>query len=143
MDARSIIILGTMVIAITVHSVVFSEEVSVTALGAADPKTGSYHAVTKEPAAKDNEYAANTFLEAIGAGSNEEVYDALYEGRTLADIARGNGKDPSSVVQLQISELEQQLDERLAHGSLPIEQYHAHKAELAELVTASIYGVRG
>jgi hypothetical protein len=142
MDPRSIIILGTIAIAITVQGVIFSEEGADAFKLAADPKSSGYHTVNQEPASKPVEHAdaETVFLETVGAASSEEVHDALYQGYTLADIAVRNSKDIQSVVRLQMSELTKQLDDRLASGSISVEQYHAHKAELAGLITASVYG---
>lgn len=77
-------------------------------------------------------------LEALNQSSDEELYEALYDGKSLHDIAVENGGDIDSVIHLQVAQLTQQLDARLASGSITSEQYTAQKAELSELVAQSV-----
>ncbi|AIQ44712.1 hypothetical protein R70723_01420 [Paenibacillus sp. FSL R7-0273] len=77
-------------------------------------------------------------LVALNQSSDEELYESLYEGKSLKDIAAENGGDVDSVIDLQVAQLTEQLDLRLAGGSITAEQYIAQKAELRELVTESI-----
>lgn len=67
-----------------------------------------------------NAEAANKdrFLEALGAGSDEEVHDALINGKSLAAISDDNNKDIQVIIDLQLAEMTAQLDSRLACGSL-------------------------
>ncbi|MNH41633.1 hypothetical protein D3C79_1031690 [compost metagenome] len=66
------------------------------------------------------------------------MYEALYDGKSLKDIAAENGGNINSVINLQVAQLTQQLDSRLASGSITREQYTAQKAEVRELVTQSV-----
>ncbi|MNY81751.1 hypothetical protein D3C86_2234750 [compost metagenome] len=66
----------------------------------------------------------------------------MYSGQSLAQIASANQGDVQQVIDLQLAELTQQLDERLAAGSLTQEQYEAQKAELPAIVASSVHGQR-
>ena len=83
---------------------------------------------------------SDSFLELLGASSEEEVHDALYNDLTLADIALANGKDPQALIDAQIGELKEQLRGRLISGSITWEQYQAYIAEVPELIAASALG---
>lgn len=92
--------------------------------------------VQDDDASKDDE-----LLETLGVSSEEQLYDALYNGQTLADIALANKRDAQSVVDLQVAQLTKQLDQRLANKSITLEQYQAHKAELTQVVAKSVFGL--
>jgi hypothetical protein len=131
------IIVGTMAVAITIGSGIWSDETS-TGL---DGKSGALR--TKDasvPAQHQTIKESDSFLTALGVKSDEEVYDALYNGRSLADIAAANYGDVQSIIDLQIDEMTQQLNQRLANGSLTPDKYEAQKAELKEIITSSVYG---
>lgn len=85
--------------------------------------------------------ASDPFLELLGASSEEEVHDALYNDMTLADIAEANGQDPQALIDAQIGELKEQLRGRLISGSISWEQYQAYIAEVPELIAGSAYGL--
>lgn len=74
----------------------------------------------------------------MGQSSDEELYDALYDGKSLHAIAEENGGNIHKVINLQVKQLTQQLDARLASGSLTQQQYTAQKAELREIVSQSV-----
>lgn len=140
MNAKRIIIIGTMAFAISIGGGIWSGKASTapldksdTAKFKADDRSGSPIAIV-EPA---------DFHEVLGAASNEEVYDALYNGKTLADIAAGNDADVGDVIALQIGELTEQLSERLRSGSLSYEDYLAQKEELPDIVRRSAFGNTG
>lgn len=80
------------------------------------------------------------FHQALGVSSDEQVHDALYSGQSLADIAKENNKDVQQVIDLQIAQLTEQLDQRLVSGTITVQQYESHKAELRDMITASVYG---
>ncbi|MNC78493.1 hypothetical protein D3C75_1307140 [compost metagenome] len=54
------------------------------------------------------------------------------------DIAEENGGNIAGVIDLQVSQLTEQLNQRLASGSITRQQYTAQKAELKEIVTQSV-----
>ncbi|NQX46807.1 hypothetical protein HQN87_15825 [Paenibacillus tritici] len=74
----------------------------------------------------------------LGASSDEELYDALYDGKSLHTIAEENGGNIQQVINLQVRQLTQQLEGRLASGSITLQQFTAQKAELREIVTQSV-----
>ncbi|AIQ50320.1 hypothetical protein [Paenibacillus sp. FSL R7-0331] len=80
----------------------------------------------------------DALLDALNQSSDEELYESLYEGKSLKDIAAENGGNVDSVINLQVAQLTEQLDLRLANGSITAEQYIAQTAELRELVTESV-----
>ncbi|MFB9325975.1 hypothetical protein ACFFSY_08540 [Paenibacillus aurantiacus] len=84
-------------------------------------------------------HAEQRFLQALGASSAEEVREALYSGGSLAEIASRGGASAQQVVDLQLSELADQLHQRYAAGSITLAQYEAHLAELPALVTDSVF----
>lgn len=77
-------------------------------------------------------------LEALNQPTDEHLYDALYNGKSLQDIATEQNKDIEDVINLQVAQLTDQLDSRLATGSITPEQYAAHKEELRDIVTESV-----
>jgi hypothetical protein len=77
-------------------------------------------------------------LEALNQPTDKDLYEALYDGKSLQDIASEQDKDIENVINLQVAQLSQQLDSRLATGSITTEQYVAHKAELRDIVTESV-----
>ncbi|TKH40118.1 hypothetical protein C1I59_01185 [Paenibacillus polymyxa] len=91
---------------------------------------------------QDNEASKDDdLLKALGISSDEQLYDALYNGQTLADIAQTNNQDAQAIVDLQVAQLTEQLDQRLANKSITLEQYQAHKAELTQVVAKSVFGL--
>ncbi|MGY5484025.1 hypothetical protein [Paenibacillus sp. ALE2] len=91
---------------------------------------------------QDNEASKDDdLLKALGISSDEQLYDALYNGQTLADIAQTHNQDAQAIVDLQVAQLTEQLDQRLANKSITLEQYQAHKAELTQVVAKSVFGL--
>ncbi|MEK5035145.1 hypothetical protein MKY96_27185 [Paenibacillus sp. FSL R7-0302] len=74
----------------------------------------------------------------LNSTSDEELYDALYEGKSLRNIAEENGGNVTQVINLQVKQLTQQLEARLASGSITPQQFNAQKAELREIVAQSV-----
>jgi hypothetical protein len=126
MNPKRIIIVGTMVVAMTLGGSSLSNKVSASSI------TESHNATT---AVKDD------LLQILKVSSNEEIYNAIYDGKSLADIANDNQVDVNNVVDLQVAQLTEQLDLRLASGSLTLQQYEAQKSELRDIITSSTYGV--
>lgn len=91
---------------------------------------------------QDNEASKDDdLLKTLGISSDEQLYDALYNGQTLADIAQTHNQDAQAIVDLQVAQLTEQLDQRLANKSITLEQYQAHKAELTQVVAKSVFGL--
>ncbi|GEM_PF-6569857 len=80
----------------------------------------------------------DAFLHALGTASEQDVYDLMYEGLSLREIAAMSGGSEDELIALQVRELEQQLEQRLADGQITREAYIAYKAELPEVVAASL-----
>jgi len=138
MNPKQLIIITTMAFAITFSGSVWSDEAT------ASPVSKNNACKTKPSNASITStiYAQNQdqFHAALGTSSDEDVYNALYSGQSLAEIATNNYADVQDVIDLQVAELSAQLDSRLESGSLSPQAYLAHKSELAELVTRSAYG---
>ncbi|TYP70813.1 hypothetical protein [Paenibacillus methanolicus] len=83
--------------------------------------------------------AEQRFLQALGASSSDDVREALYNGSSLAAIASRGGSNAQQVVDLQLSELAEQLRQRYASGNISLAQYEAHLAELPEIVADSVF----
>ncbi|MCZ8521925.1 MULTISPECIES: hypothetical protein [Paenibacillus] len=131
MRSKFILVVGTMVLTITIGGGLWSKE----------SKADSLSSVLELTATKNIHTASQgDFLQVLGASSDGEVYDALLEGESLAGIAQRNGRDARQVVRLQVAQLAEQLDARLAGGSLTAEDYLAQKSELEEIVERSVYG---
>jgi hypothetical protein len=140
MNPKRIIIVSTMAFVITIGAGIWSDETSANVhfikLGSAD--TYSSPKETKlalEPAALKDD-----LQQALGVFSDEEIHDALYNGKSLAGIALDNQMDVQKVIDLQVAELAGQLDQSLAKGNLSGEAYLNQKAELVTIITNSVYG---
>jgi hypothetical protein len=124
MNIKRVMIVGTMVVVMSFGGTALSGSITSASPIAKWASTG----VTD----KDD------LLEALNQSSDEELYESLYEGKSLHDIAADQGADISHVIDLQMTQLTQQLNERLRSGSITAEQYAAHKAELKEIVEQSV-----
>jgi len=109
-------------------------------LGAAMPpaRADSERPIPASAESKESD-APDAFLAALGAASEEEVRDALYEGTSLSRFAAERGQDVQAVIDLQIAQLTEQLDARLAAGSIDSNAYAAMLAEIPDLVASSAY----
>lgn len=123
---KKIVIVGTMVFAITVGGVSWNSHVS------ASPITLSLN--TTVPVKED-------LLHVLELSSNEELYNALYEGSTLAELAGDQKVDVQKVINLQVAELTAQIDLRYASGNLTLQQYEEQKSEVRDIITQSVYGL--
>lgn len=136
MSSKRIVIVCTMAAAIAI-GIVWNEEKSAAAC------VDKYKILSKISGVDGTQQDAavrDPLLHALGAASDEEVYYSLYDGKSLADIAAANNADVQNVIDLQIAELTEQLDARLANGSLSREAYLAHKSEVADIIERSVYG---
>jgi hypothetical protein len=124
MNPKRIIVVGTMVVAITLCGSSWNN------INASITK--SHNATV---AVKDD------LLQILKVSSDEEIYNAIYDGKSLADIANDNQVDVNNVIDLQVAQLTDQLDLRLASGSLTLQHYEQQKSELRDIITRSTYGV--
>ncbi|WP_274648654.1 SHOCT domain-containing protein [Paenibacillus humicola] len=136
MNPKRIIIVGTMAFVITVSGGIWADKTSASPLS----KSGSFKTKDGGTPARHHTAGQDAFLRGLGASSDEDVFTALYNGKSLADIAAANHADIQSIIDLQVSELTRQLQERLARGSITPDQFEAQKAELPGLITGSAYG---
>lgn len=123
---KKIVLVGTMVFAITVSGVSWNTHVS------ASPIT--LPLITTVPVKED-------LLHVLNLSSDEELYNALYEGNTLAEVANDHNVDVQKIVNLQVAELTAQIDLRYASGNLTLQQYEEQKAEVRDIITKSVYGL--
>jgi hypothetical protein len=126
MNPKRSIIIGTMVVAMTLGGSTWSNKVSASSI----TETHSAAAAVKDD-----------LSQILKVSSDEEIYNAIYDGKSLADIANHNQVDVNNVVDLQVAQLTEQLDLRLASGSLTLQQYEEQKSELRDIITRSTYGV--
>jgi len=137
MIAKSYLWIGAMAFVITISVAVKGEDAGASALKA------TYASIQEASQAMEDAASQDRFLQALGGVKDHEVFDALYGGDSLADIAAANNADVQNVIDLQIAELTAQLDQRLAAGSLSPDNYEAQKSEIAEVVTRSAYARNG
>ncbi|MBW5447234.1 hypothetical protein GE107_14350 [Cohnella sp. CFH 77786] len=138
MNAKRMIMAGTVAATITIGGGLWTDGTS-----AASPAATSFSVQApsaNSAATAETKRKKDGFLERLGKSSDDELYEALYAGQSLADIASEAGKDVQAVIDLQVAELTEQLDARLASGMLSAQAYEAQKAELPEIVARSVYG---
>lgn len=134
MNPKQIIIVGTIAIVISLSGGIWTDNRA---------NAGIKGAEAAAPVQKINIEVQDALLHLLGVSSNEELQEALYDGKSLADIAEGNNQDVQRVIALQMAEMTEQLDLRLADGSITLDQYRAQRSELAEIITRSVYGQKG
>ncbi|GGH30596.1 hypothetical protein [Paenibacillus segetis] len=125
MNIKRVIIVGTMIVVMSFGNSALGDSVA----NASPVAKWSSTSVSE----KDD------LLVALNQSSDEELYESLYEGKSLNDIAADHGGDIAEVIQLQMTQLTQQLDNRLHSGSITTEQYAAYKEELKEVVEQSVF----
>ncbi|GGF66043.1 hypothetical protein GCM10010912_08860 [Paenibacillus albidus] len=128
MNIKRVMIVGTMIVALSFGGTGWSK-LTVNASPVAKWSTAG-------TAEKEN--TGDDLLEALNMASDETLYEALYDGKSLRDIAAERKGNINSVVQLQVAQLTEQLDARLASGSITAKQYTAHLEELKDIVTESL-----
>ncbi|WP_440118645.1 hypothetical protein [Paenibacillus sp. QZ-Y1] len=127
MNMKRVMIVGTMVVTMSFAGTAWSKS-------AISPIPLTKWSIVSMAAEDKNE---DKLLTALNQPSEEDLYQELLVGKSLRTIAGENGGDFSQVITLQISQLKEQLDERLASGSIGLEQHAAQSEELEELVTRS------
>ncbi|MDF2926539.1 MAG: hypothetical protein K0R57_5453 [Paenibacillaceae bacterium] len=141
MTTKKLILIGTIAIMVTLNGATWNGMVNTahaSPLALQDKadggEAGELASETLSPSSSD------PLHKALGTASDAEIYDALYEGYSLAEIALSRGADVDQVISLQISQLAKQLDERLASGSITASVHQAQQQELYEIVSRSVYG---
>jgi hypothetical protein len=140
MSPKRIIMISTMAFAIALSTALWSEDTSASTYIPSD-KSDSYnkHNDNKEQAFHST--IQDPLQQALGLSSGDDIYEALSSGQSLADIANANDADIQNVIDLQTAEMTEQLDQRLASGSISNDVYEAQKAELTSIITNSVYGL--
>jgi hypothetical protein len=72
--------------------------------------------------------------------TEEELYDELREGKTLAEVAEDEGKSVEGLVEAMVAASEERIDEAVEDGRLNEEQATELKSDLEESVTALVEG---
>lgn len=134
MNPKRIIIVGTMALSISISAGLWNKEANANAQIPFNP-LGSIIDDRNEQANDKND-----FLKVLGASTDEDVYYSLLDGKSLADIAEENQGSVADIIDLQIAQLTEQLEQRLANGSLEPAAYHMQKAEVATMIKKSVYG---
>ncbi|MCQ4087588.1 hypothetical protein [Saccharibacillus sp. JS10] len=128
-NLKRIWIIGTLALGITLGSSLSGSKVEAEAIYSETPPSSSDDVSSTRSSA---------FLHALGVSNEQQVYDLMYEGFSLRDIARLSGGHEAQLLTIQIDELDQQLKERLADGQITEEAYIAYKAELPEIIASSL-----
>ena len=141
MNPKRIIIVGTVAIAITISAGMFGNDASANTLSISIDKSGSYDKLKViHPSVKDGDtLVKDDVTQILGLESDEELYESLYTGSSLADIADNNQVPLQHIIDLQVAELTQQLDTRLTEGSITPVRYLLQKSELPDIITKSIH----
>jgi hypothetical protein len=141
MTTKQWIMIGTIVIMITLNGgpgkdgLRTAEAATLTFLGTTS------QAESEEAISVELEDSSNPLALAIGEEADSVIYDALLEGKTLADVAYDHGADVDSLISHQVAQLTTQLDQRLAGGSISEEVYAAQREELYDIVAKSVHGL--
>jgi polyhydroxyalkanoate synthesis regulator phasin len=72
--------------------------------------------------------------------SETELRAQLTSGKTLADVAKAQGKSVSGLVDAMVAAAEKSIDQAVSDGKLTSEQADAVKADLAERITSLVNG---
>lgn len=133
-NIKRVMIVGTMIVAMSIGGNSWAaKSVSTSPIAKLSAAVPAAAAGTVSTSKRDD------LLGALNQSSDEDFYYALYEGRSLVDIAEGSGADVSQVVQLQSEQLIAQLGERLTSGSITREQYNDYIAEVPDIIRSSVY----
>ncbi|MFS0869947.1 hypothetical protein [Paenibacillus xylanilyticus] len=127
MNMKRVMFVGTMIVTMSFAGTAWSKS----AISPIPLTEWSIVSINTKDESKDE------LMNALNQSSEENLYQDLYAGKSLQTIAEENDGDFSQVVALQVNQLSQQLDDRLASGSISEEQYMAQLAELEELVLES------
>jgi len=127
MNMKRVIIIGTMIVTMSFAGTAWGQS-----------------AISPIPTAKwsivdldTREGNSDELLSALNQPSEADLYQELYSGKSLRTITEENNGNLNEVIAIQVRQLKEQLDERLARGSISSEQHAAQQAELEELVTQS------
>ncbi|WP_342555290.1 hypothetical protein [Paenibacillus sp. FSL R7-0652] len=128
MNMKRVFILGTMMITMSFAGSAWSKT---TISPIPEPKWS----IVDLNNSRENE--GDELLAALNQASEEELKEKLYQGHSLRTIAESSGGNYAKAIAIQIKQLQAQLDERLASGSISFEQHALQSMEIAGLITAS------
>ncbi|WP_339241134.1 hypothetical protein MKX40_09860 [Paenibacillus sp. FSL R5-0517] len=127
MNMKRVIIIGTMFVTMSFAGTAWGQS-------AISPiPTAKWSIVDLDP----GEGSSDELLSALNQSSEEDLYQKLYNGKSLRTITEENRGNWDEVIAIQVRQLREQLDERLASGSISSKQHAAQQAELEALVTQS------
>jgi hypothetical protein len=129
MNIKKIVIVGTMAFVITlspVFSGYSSTDVALNPAQQADQSTDR------------NEDDRDPVIEALGLNNEEALYEDLLQGHSLTDIALKEDKNIDQVIQLQVTQLKEQIHSRFIEGSLSEEQYLQQIDEVPDIIASSV-----
>ncbi|WP_342572497.1 hypothetical protein MKY85_09975 [Paenibacillus sp. FSL R5-0749] len=127
MNMKRVIIIGTMFVTMSFAGTAWGQS-------AVSPiPTAKWSIVDLDP----GEGSSDELLSALNQSSEEDLYQKLYNGKSLRTITEENRGNLDEVIAIQVRQLREQFDERLASGSISSKQHAAYQAELEELVTQS------
>lgn len=128
---KKVVIIGTMALVIIINPQFSGYLTSLAYIANSSKESSLAHSSGQEESELDR---------LLGISSEQEVYDALLEGQSLAELAEANGQLPQQVVDLQVKQLQEQLLQRVNEGTLTQEAYELQVSELPELLANSVYG---
>ncbi|WP_339303129.1 hypothetical protein [Paenibacillus sp. FSL R5-0519] len=127
MNMKRVIIIGTMFVTMSFAGTAWGQS-------AVSPiPTAKWSIVDLDP----GEGSSDELLSALNQSSEEDLYQKLYNGKSLRTITEENRGNLDEVIAIQVRQLREQLDERLASGSISSKQHAAQQAELEALVKQS------
>ncbi|MCP1183361.1 hypothetical protein [Paenibacillus sp. 1781tsa1] len=127
MNMKRVIIIGTMIVTMSFAGTAWGQS-SISPI-----PTAKWSIVDLDT----REESCDELLSALNQPSEEHLYQELYNGKSLRMITEENNGDLDEVIAIQVRQLREQLDERLASGSIRSKQHAAQQAELEALVTQS------
>ncbi len=127
MDPKKIIMISFMAFFIACSTSIWSNE--------ANASASTYKQATDNTSNNN----PDDLLHVLGVDSEEQIYDALYNGQSLADIASENDMEVDQVVDLQVAQLRSQLDQRFLSGSISLEAYQAQIEEIRDMIQESVH----
>jgi hypothetical protein len=141
MNPKRIIIVGTVAIAITISAGMFGNDASANTLSISIDKSGNQDKTNEINPSAEAAHTTETdhITQILGISSDEALYESLYKGNSLADLAKNNQVPLQNIIDLQVAELTKQLDSRLANGSITPITYQLQKLELPDIITKSIH----
>ncbi|MFS0724570.1 hypothetical protein [Paenibacillus sp. 1P07SE] len=125
MNPKQLMIAGTMAFAVTIRSVMGSEQ-------------PGERSVVSRPSRGMRCPRRNDLTHLLDV-SPDQVRDRLYAGDSLADIASSQRADIEEVIDLQVREMTDLLEQRVRSGSLSPAAYRQQRSELRELLRQSAY----